>query len=74
MATDCLWYDDDKKRTLEQKITDAATFYTVKFGAAPTHCWVHRSVLAEDKVLTIGGVIVKSRRTALVNHFQLGTD
>ncbi len=40
-----LWFDDDPRRDLKQKVADAAKRYAEKFGRPPTVCYVHPSML-----------------------------
>ena len=70
MDTGMLWYDDDKKRTLAEKVQRAVTFYTAKYGRQPTECYVHPSILPEQGV--IAGCRMHAKRMIIVNHFWLG--
>ncbi len=42
-----LWFDDDPKRGLKQKVENAARRYREKFGRNPVVCYVHPSMLGE---------------------------
>ncbi len=73
-----LWFDDDPKRDLKQKVGDAARRYTEKFGRQPTVCYVHPSMLnglADGDTsaisLEVGGLHLRviPRRTVLRHHF-----
>ena len=66
-----LWYDDDTKRKLDEKITRAAQYYQTKYGVAPTVCYLNPSML-DEKTAVAGGVQLRSARTVLVNHFWIG--
>jgi len=68
-----LWYDDDTKRKLDEKVARAAQYYQTKYGVAPTVCYLHPSML-EDKIGAAGGVQLRSARTVLVNHFWIGVN
>jgi hypothetical protein len=68
-----LWYDDDTKRKLDEKVARAAQYYQTKYGVAPTICYLHPSML-EDKTGAAGGVQLRSARTVLVNHFWIGVN
>ncbi len=68
-----LWFDDDAKRTLADKVARAAQHYRTKYGAAPTLCFVHPSLLPKENGSAVaGGVQLRSSRTVLLNHFWLG--
>jgi hypothetical protein len=47
-----LWYDGDTKRTLDAKVASAVAYYQTKYGATPTVCFVHPSMLAPALALT----------------------
>jgi len=73
-----LWYDDDTKRKLDEKVARAAQYYQTKYGVAPTVCYLHPSML-EDKTgvpqagpSVAGSVQLRSARTVLLNHFWIG--
>ncbi|MEP7356337.1 MAG: hypothetical protein ABI847_03805, partial [Anaerolineales bacterium] len=68
-----LWYDDDSKRQLDEKVARAAEFYRAKYGVQPTECYVHPGLLAVDQpTVTAGGVRVRGNRTVIKNHLWLG--
>lgn len=43
-----LWYKNDPKMTLEQKVSEAAAYYAMKHGRSPTECFVHPSFMGPD--------------------------
>ena len=78
-----LWYDDDGKRQLDEKVARAAEYYRAKYGVQPTECYVHPSTLAPDASaegepksgagrIVAGGVRLRANRTVIKNHFWLG--
>ena len=68
-----LWYDDDNKRQLDEKVARAAEFYRAKYGVQPTECYVHPGLLAVDQpAVTAAGVRVRGNRTVIKNHLWLG--
>ena len=67
-----LWFDNDPKRDLEGKVTDAAEYYRKKYGRKPTVCFVNPA-MAEKKELKAGGVEVKTSDTILPNHLWIGS-
>ena len=68
-----LWYDDDNKRSLSEKVARAVDFYKTKYGSLPTVCFINPATL-KDKAApeTAGGVQLRSARNVLVDHFWLG--
>ena len=71
MNTGMLWMDADAKRTLEEKILRAASYYRTKYGAEPDVCFVNPASLAEEET-QVGQVKVQHLRTVLRDHFWLG--
>jgi hypothetical protein len=47
MEIGLLWYDNDPRRTLEDKIGQAAQRYREKYGRWPNTCYVHPQAVAE---------------------------
>ena len=70
MNTGMLWYDNDKKRDLAEKVTRAADYYRAKFGAQPTDCYVR--ALPDGTPLLVGAIRLHASRTVLPNHLWLG--
>jgi hypothetical protein len=68
-----LWYDDDGKRSLSEKVARAVDFYKTKYGTLPTVCFINPATL-KDKAApeSAGGVQLRSARNVLVDHFWLG--
>ena len=71
MEIGMLWFDDDARRPLPEKVARAAAHYQAKYGAAPTLCFVNPSMLAEGAEAA-GGVLLRPARTVMVNHFWIG--
>ena len=66
-----LWYDDDAKRPLDAKVASAVEYYKNKYGATPTICFVHPSMLS-DGAAAAAGVPLRPAKTVMINHFWLG--
>jgi hypothetical protein len=66
-----LWYDDDHKRPIGEKVARAVEHYKTKYGVTPTVCFANPATLqgAPD---VAAGVHLRSARTVLVNHFWIG--
>lgn len=70
MTIGMLWFDNDPKATLNDKITRAAEHYQKKYGQRPNLCYVHPSMLPEEGRVT--PVEVKSNRFIQPNHLWIG--
>jgi hypothetical protein len=75
LETGLLWFDDDPRRSLEDKIRRAAAHYQHKHGHTPNVCFVHPSVFNDDgkqRIERVGGLEVRVSRSVLLHHFWLG--
>ncbi len=66
-----LWYDDDNKRALGDKVARAVEHYKTKYGAVPTVCYVN-PVTLKDGPETAAGVQLRKARNVMVDHFWIG--
>lgn len=66
-----LWYDDDTKRPLGEKVARAVDYYKTKYGSVPTVCFVNPATL-KDAPDNAAGVQIRSARNVMVDHFWLG--
>lgn len=65
-----LWFDDDPKRTLDQKIQRAADYYLGKYGQPATLC--HLNPIYFDGKHTAVTLRLVPNKSVLRNHFWLG--
>jgi hypothetical protein len=75
MRTGLLWFDDDPRKQLEEKVLRAAMHYERKYGLPPNLCFVHPSVFngnGNRSVKRAGGVEIRPGRSVLPDHFWLG--
>jgi hypothetical protein len=75
MKTGLLWFDDDPRKKLQEKVLRAAIHYERKYGQPPTLCFVHPSVFngnGRHPVKKAGGVEIRPGREILPDHFWLG--
>jgi hypothetical protein len=72
MREGLLWFDDDKSRSLAQKVERAARHYRMKYDRRPTVCYVHSSTL--DGCTAIGEMKVEPLSTVLRHHFWIGEE
>ncbi len=73
MKTGMLWFDDDRQRTLAEKIERAATYYQQKYKAAPSVCYVHPTALDGVEAET-NGVELRTATLVRPDHFWLGVE
>ena len=75
MKVGLLWFDDDPRKQLEEKVLRAATHYERKYGQPPNLCFVHPSTFngrGKKDRLRANGVEIRSGRSILPDHFWLG--
>ena len=70
MNVGMLWLDDDRNRSLDEKVSRAVEYYREKYGRMPEMCLVNKEMLAEEK--QVGKVCVQPLATILPHHFWLG--
>jgi hypothetical protein len=73
MKEGLLWFDDDPRRKLTDKIGQAATRYQVKFGRRPTICYVNEADL-NGQQNEIKGIRLRSVSNVLRHHFWVGVE
>lgn len=66
-----LWFDNDPKAGLETKLERAAIYYQKKYGKTPDLCFVHPSMLGQDKP-PLSPIEVRPSRSVLPHHFWIG--
>lgn len=77
-----LWYDDDPRRALEDKVGRAAQRYREKYGRWPNTCFVHPEAVADHlgQEIRVACQPRRSRTTIrvlsapniLLHHYWLG--
>lgn len=63
-----LWFDDDPKTGLEQKVGQASEQYRHKFGSLPRICYVSQKELGEQPA-RLGALQLRGARNVLPGHF-----
>jgi hypothetical protein len=80
MQVGLLWFDNDPRRALSVKVTDAATRYREKFGSQPDTCYVNQTELnGPGLVLAVPGNDKRKLRVVpafniLPSHFWVGEE
>jgi len=77
MKTGLLWFDDDPRKALEEKVQRAATYYEGKYGQSPTLCFVHPSIFnnwkePESEKMSASEVEIRAGHSILPDHLWLG--
>lgn len=71
MREGLLWFDDDPRREMAEKVRQAAARYRQKFGIAPEVCYVNDRAIDRAEV-RIGDLRVMPASTVLPHHFWIG--
>lgn len=84
MKEGLLWFDDDPRRQIDEKVQQAAARYRQKFGSAPDVCYVNAQTLApalstgasadvaDRHELRVAGLRILPNSTVRPNHFWIG--
>lgn len=70
MNVGMLWLDDDRSRSLEEKVSRAVEYYREKYGRFPDTCLVNPTMLKDET--KVGKVSVLPIANILPHHFWLG--
>jgi hypothetical protein len=73
MKTGMMWFDNDPRRSLAEKVAKAADYFREKYQLAPNTCMVHPSMLAEH-TFRAGNVEVRPLRGVLPGHLWIGVE
>lgn len=68
-----LWFDDDPKRSLDEKIAKAAHYYFEKYKIIPTACMVHPKALPDGEMM-LSVIKVAPRSYVLTNCLWIGVE
>ena len=74
MDTGMLWYDDDKKRTMDEKIRRAVDYYQEKYGRMPNLCLINPNLAANGDGQTLEMIELRTANNVLPHHFWVGID
>lgn len=72
MKIGLLWYDDDPKRDLAEKVRRAARRYRQKYGTPPNVCYVHPS--ANGKTRKVDDIRITTLPSVLPHHLWIGQE
>ena len=71
MREGLLWFDDDPRRRMDEKIRQAAARFRQKFGVAPDVCYVSEQAI-DRADMRIDDVRVLPMSTVRPHHFWVG--
>lgn len=77
MKIGLLWFDDNKKKSLEAKVAAAVAAYRAKphfEGQDPSVCYVHRAMLSNGQETCFDGVRVVAATNIPPFHLFVGVD
>lgn len=76
MKVGLLWFDDDARTTLEDKVLKAAAYYKHKYGKTPNLCFIHPGAFNcngnGNKLAS--GVEIRPLCSVLRHHFWIGVE
>ncbi|HET7010243.1 MAG TPA: hypothetical protein VFI11_05660 [Anaerolineales bacterium] len=67
-----LWFDDDARRGLPERIARAAAYYAQKYGRTPTLCLMHPTTAGEALPARLEGIELRTNRAVLREHLWIG--
>lgn len=68
-----LWFDNDPKMDLTEKIEEASDYYRKKYGQTPNQCMVNPTMLPEGKVQS-STLKITASPVILPNYLWIGFD
>lgn len=71
MREGLLWFDDDPRRRMDEKVRQAAARFRQKFGVAPDVCYVSEQAIDRAE-MRIDDVQVLPMSTVRPHHFWVG--
>jgi hypothetical protein len=73
MREGLLWFDNDPKRKLADKIGQAATRYQVRFGRRPTTCYLSDRDF-DGETAEVNGIRLRPVINVRPHHFWIGVE
>jgi hypothetical protein len=71
MKIGMLWFDNDPKTALDDKVNRAAEYYQRKYGRKPQVCLVHPSMVT-GPAPRVSGIEIRSSVQVQRNHLWIG--
>jgi len=73
MKEGLLWFDNDPRRKLADKVGQAATRYQMRFGRRPTVCYLNVAEM-NGEAGEIKGIRLQPASNVLRHHFWVGVE
>lgn len=67
-----LWFDNNPKTGLVEKVRAAEEYYQKKYGSEPTLCMVNPSMLDDKQTVENSKVAIRPYRPVLPGHLWIG--
>ena len=67
-----LWLDNDSRRGLLERVSQAAAYYAQKYGQSPTLCLMHPATAGEGLPERLDGLELRTNPAVLREHFWIG--
>ncbi|HOE69762.1 MAG TPA: hypothetical protein PLE10_09845 [Brevefilum sp.] len=71
MEIGLLWFDNNPKLGLHEKVVGAAAYYQRKYRQQPNLCFVHPSMIP-DAGVQAGSILIRSNLMIRPDHFWIG--
>jgi len=72
MNTGLLWFDNDPKKSIADKVTAAATYYQHKYGLLPNLAFLNPKTCPNPQ--PVGLIQLRTIRSILPNHIWIGQE
>jgi hypothetical protein len=71
-----VWYDDNPKKAVKDKIDEAVLRYKQKYGKTPNVCMLSEKVQSNDYIPTSGalGLQIRPAKNVPQNYFWIGNE
>ncbi len=73
MQAGMMWFDNDKEKSLAEKVKNAADYYRKKYGRTPDLCMVNPAMLTEGQI-EAGTVTIRPYHPLVKGHLWIGID
>ncbi|MCS7249261.1 MAG: hypothetical protein NZ840_13625 [Anaerolineales bacterium] len=80
MEIGMLWFDNDPKVGLAEKIRRAASYYRQKYGITPNLCFLHPSMLSRNGLEApplrspLFDLEIRTSKSVMPNYFWIGVN
>lgn len=71
--TGCMYFNNNPRKSLEEKVVEAAVYYRNKYHLEPDTCMVHPQYELKPSLI-VNGITVKPCQEILPNNFWIGQE